>query len=125
MINIRRAAPVVMGGVMTAIGSAHFLIPKQMEATIPPFVPGKREVLYASGVIEVACGLGLLARKPLAARVAALTLLAIWPANLQMALDSGSGKLPPKIDNKAVLWARAPLQLPMIWAVLQGDGRVR
>ena len=52
---------------MTVIGSAHFTIPAQMEATIPAFFPRKRELLYASGVIEVACGLGLLARKPLAA----------------------------------------------------------
>ena len=105
---------------MTVIGSLHFVAPKQFATQVPPFLPRKRELVYASGVVEVACGLGLLARKPLAAKTAALTLLAIWPANIQMARDSGKGKLPPKIDNKAALWARVPLQVPMIWAVLQG-----
>ena len=120
MVDFRRSAPVWMGGMMAAVGSAHFLAPARMEATIPAFIPRKREIVYASGVVEVACGLGLLARKPVAAKIAAVTLLAIWPANIQMALDSGKGKLPKAIDNKAALWARVPLQLPMIWAVLQG-----
>ena len=123
MPDLRKTAPVAMGGVMAAIGSAHFAIPARMEATIPAFLPCKRQLLFASGVIEVACGLGLIARRPLAAKIAAVTLLAVWPANLQMALDAGKGKLPGALDSRAALWARVPLQLPMIWAVMQGDGR--
>ena len=42
------------------------------------------------------------------------TLLAIWPANVQMALDAGSGRNKGPADSKLLMWARVPLQLPMI-----------
>jgi hypothetical protein len=45
-----------------------------------------------------------------------------------MALDAGSGKNPGPADNKAIMWARVPMQLPMIWAALQSkphDGEPR
>jgi uncharacterized membrane protein len=45
-------------------------------------------------------------------------LAAIFPANVQMALDSGSGRNPGPADNRIVAWARLPLQTVMIWAAL-------
>jgi len=44
---------------------------------------------------------------------------AVFPANVQMALDSGSGRNPGVADNRLLAWARLPLQLPMIWAARQ------
>jgi len=43
-------------------------------------------------------------------------LLAVWPANLQMALDAGTGRHPGGMDSPLVAWGRMPLQLPMLWA---------
>jgi len=85
----------------------------------------KRTVIYASGVVEVACAVGLLRREPWAGPVSAATLLAIWPANIQMARDAGTGRHPGLADNKPLMWARVPLQLPMIWAALRARPRRR
>ena len=64
---------------------------------------------------------GLHRRAPWAGNLAALTLLAIWPANIQMALEAGKHKGPGAalMNNKALMWGRVPLQLPLIWAALQ------
>lgn len=86
---------------------------------VPTRVPAKRTVIYASGVVEVACAVGLLRREPWAGPVSAATLLAIWPANIQMALDAGIGRNPLPADSKLLTWARVPMQLALIWAALQ------
>jgi len=44
---------------------------------------------------------------------------AVFPANVQMALDAGSGRNAGVADRRGVAWGRLPLQLPMIWAALQ------
>jgi uncharacterized membrane protein len=46
-------------------------------------------------------------------------LLGVWPANLQMALDAGSGRHEGAMDSAAVAWGRMPLQLPLLWAARQ------
>jgi uncharacterized membrane protein len=46
-------------------------------------------------------------------------LAAVFPANLQMALDAGSGRHPGAMDNAALAWGRLPLQAVMIWAARQ------
>jgi uncharacterized membrane protein len=101
----------------------HFVLPDVMAAQIPPFLPFKRQLVYITGVAEVACAAGLRERAPWAAKAAAVTLAAIWPANVQMALDAGSGKNHGVMDNTKLMWARVPLQVPMIWAALQAKPR--
>ena len=106
---------------MGGVGAMHFVIPDLMAAQIPGFFPRKKELVYISGVVEVTCAIGLHRRAPWAGNLAALTLLAIWPANIQMALDAGNHKGPGAalMNNKALMWGRVPLQLPLIWAALQ------
>jgi uncharacterized membrane protein len=109
---------------MGSVGSLHFVIPGFMENQMPRRLPCKRALIYASGVTEVTCAVGLVRRDAWAGRFAAATLLAIWPANIQMALDAGTGRNRGLADSRALMWARVPLQLPMIWAVLR-PGRAR
>jgi uncharacterized membrane protein len=67
-------------------------------------------------VAELICAIGLLRRTRWAAPASVATLVAVFPANVQMALDSGSGQGPA--GNRAVAWGRLPLQAAMIWAAL-------
>jgi uncharacterized membrane protein len=108
----------VLALTMMNVGAMHFVVPDLMAAQIPRFFPFKKQLVYASGVVEVACGYGLKRRYRWAGKVAAVTLLAIWPANIQMALDAGSQDGPGAflLNSKGLMWARVPLQLPMIWA---------
>ena len=47
------------------------------------------------------------------------TLAAVFPANVQMALDAGTGRNTGPSDSRAVAWGRLPLQLVMAWAAPQ------
>lgn len=119
MKRLRTAAPYALGGLFLASGVLHFAAPKPFEAIMPRSLPARRAWVYGSGVAEIACGLGLLTRRPWAGRASAALLLAVWPANVQMALDSGTGRLPGPADDPVIAWGRVPLQIPLIWAALQ------
>jgi uncharacterized membrane protein len=123
MSRVRERAPKYLAGLFGVIGSAHFVVPDMMARTVPSWVPAKKTVIYVSGVVEVACAVGLIRRERWAGPVSAACLVAIWPANIQMALDAGTGRNPGPADNKALMWARVPMQLPMIWAALQSRPR--
>ena len=77
---------------------------------MPPYVPAARAMVYASGVAEMAGGAGLLVRRTRrpAGWWLVATLVAVFPANLHMALHPEQF---PKVPGGArALWARLPLQ---------------
>jgi uncharacterized membrane protein len=99
------------------LGTLHFVKPEPFEQIVPRALPRKKELVYASGAAELACAAGLL--HPRTRRVAGLVsaglLVAVFPANVQMAVDlQRKGSRPAK----AIGWARLPLQIPLIrWAL--------
>lgn len=96
----------------TLAGLLHFLRPEMYEAIIPDELPAHRELVYASGVAEIAGGLGLL--HPRTRRLAGwgliATLVAVFPANVNMAIRSERFTSIPEW----ALWARLPLQLGFV-----------
>jgi uncharacterized membrane protein len=98
-------------------GTLHFLRPRPYEAIVPPPFP-KKESVAISGVAEIAGALAVLhpaTRR--AGRWGLLALLvAVFPANVYMAV---SPEKIPGVDGKIprwALWARLPLQpLAMLW----------
>ncbi len=76
-------------------------------------------LIYLSGLAEFVCALGLIRRTRWAAPASVAVLAAVFPANVQMALDAGSGRNTGLADRPAVAWARLPLQIAMIWASWQ------
>jgi uncharacterized membrane protein len=107
----------VLFGVM---GVLHFVKPEPFERIVPRQLPRKKELVYASGVAEIACAAGLL--HPRTRRTAGLLsaglLAAVFPANVQMALDLNRKGSP---RAKAIGFARLPLQLPLIRAALKAS----
>jgi uncharacterized membrane protein len=98
-------------------GVMHFAIPRTYEAIVPDYVPRKREVVYASGVAEIAGG--LLVLPPRTRRAGAwwsiATLLAVFPANLHMAIHHERYRKVP--GGRTGLLLRLPVQLLFIaWA---------
>jgi uncharacterized membrane protein len=108
-------ASLVLAVLLAGIGSLHFVFGDIVESAIPHWVPARRAMVYASGALEVLSGLGLARRQRWAGPLAVAVLLAIWPANIQMALDAGTGRHDGIFDNRLAMWLRVPLQLPMIW----------
>lgn len=104
-----RAGRAVVAGLLVVGGSAHFVIPDTYARTVPDALGSPRAWVYGSGVAEVVAG-GLLAlgrTRRLGGWVAAGVLVAVFPANVQHALDGGG-----------VLWLRLPLQVPLVWWAL-------
>ncbi|WAE73788.1 DoxX family protein [Streptomonospora nanhaiensis] len=117
--KVRGVAPYALGGLFVASGVLHFAAPGPFRAIMPRSLPKPEAWVYGSGTAELVCGAGLLTRRRWAGPASAALLLAVWPANVRMALDSGSGRLPGPADGKLVAWGRVPLQIPLIWAALQ------
>jgi uncharacterized membrane protein len=107
------------GGLWIIAGVTHFVIPRQYEAIVPASLRRwRREIVVVSGVAELAGGLMVL---PDSTRRAArwwllATLAAVYPANIEMALNP---ERYPKIPA-AALWARLPIQFVFGWITWRG-----
>ena len=108
----------VLGGFFLFAGVMHFLKPKPYVAIVPGPLPRKREIVYVSGVAEIAGGAGVLSERT--RRVAGwwliATLIAIFPANVSMALNAERFRAIPR----PLLVARLPLQgalIAWVWRV--------
>ena len=104
-------------------GVMHFAKPRMYERIMPPYVPAHREMVYASGVAEIAGGLATLhpVTRRAGSALSIVTLLAVFPANVHMALE------PEKFEKgvpggRTALYIRLPVQLLFIaWAYAAGD----
>jgi len=104
---------------MVLAGVNHFLAPAPYLAMMPAELPASSHLalVYVSGVAEILGGLGLIL--PVTRRLAAwgliALLVAILPANINMAVNQlplGGTPVPAWL-----LWVRLPLQLVLIaWA---------
>ncbi len=106
------------GPIFVLAGIGHFVNPRPYESIMPHYLPAHRELVYASGIAEAAGGLGLMIPRyrRSAAYFLVATLVAIFPANLEMALHPERFKQVP--GGRPVFIARLPLQLLFIAQVL-------
>ena len=112
---------VALAAAFVGAGALHFLRPRVFEAIVPPSLPAPRLLVYVSGVAEVAGGLGLLvpALRAWAGWGLAALLVAVFPANVFMARQSGRFR---RVAPAWALWARLPLQAVLIAWVLWASG---
>ena len=101
-----------LAALFVGTGTLHFTNPEPFVAIVPQALPAPLALVHASGVAELMGGVGLL--HPRTVRPAGwwliATLLAVFPANIGMAL---SPERHPGIPEWA-LWARLPLQAVLI-----------
>jgi uncharacterized membrane protein len=94
-------------------GVNHFLKPEFYLPMMPPYIPAHELMVILSGIAEIVLGVMLFI--PRFSQVAAWgiigLLVAVFPANLHMALNPGLFPDVPQIG----LWVRLPLQGVMIW----------
>jgi uncharacterized membrane protein len=117
----RRHATLPLIGIFTVSGIVHFVRPQFFEGIMPRLLPARshRALIYASGAAELVCAVGLARRARWASTASIVVLGAVFPANVQMALDAGSGRQPGAMDKALVAWGRLPLQLLMVWMARQ------
>jgi len=123
-----------LGIFLIIAGIGHFIFPKGLDAIVPEFLPGDpRFWTYLSGLAEIAIGIALLT--PLTAKLgatpirliaayAALALfIAVYPANIKMAVDWSSREMPDPL----IAYARLPLQFGLFywaWSVIKAIKKV-
>ncbi len=112
----RRKSRLIGAGLLAFMGVLHFVLPKPFERIVPTWVPGDpRTWTYVSGMWELSSAalLAIPRTKRLGGYLAAATLVAVYPANIQMSVDN-----PPTTPFGVGLLLRLPLQFPMIaWAL--------
>jgi uncharacterized membrane protein len=100
----------LVGPFFVIAGVLHFVIPRSYRKIVPPWVSAPAAMVYASGVAEIAGGVGMMV--PAGRRFAGWWLIAtmagVFPANVHMAMNA---KDFPAVPGGAVsLWARLPFQ---------------
>jgi uncharacterized membrane protein len=109
--------------VLAGAGVTHFLKPGLYDPIVPHALPGPaRAWTYVSGVAEIGVAGVVLnpATRKRGALLSALLFIAVFPANLQMAVDAKT------LAEKAIAYTRLPLQVPLVlwaWKVSRAAGR--
>jgi uncharacterized membrane protein len=101
-------------------GILHFSVPRAYESIVPDWLPAHRDLVFWSGVAEILGGVGVLFPKTRRAASwwSIATLIAVFPANVHMALHPERYKVP---GGRRALYARLPLQGACIaWAHAAG-----
>lgn len=110
------AAAVFTRGVLPASAVLHTIRPQTYDAMMPAWVPAPRLVNYAAGAAEAATALGAAhpRTRPYACWLGIATMLAVFPAHLDMLRHPENH---PRLPLWG-LWARLPLQavfVRLIW----------
>ena len=105
-------------------GFSHFLAPDKFMEMMPSFLPAPMFLIYLSGFFEIVGGIGLMISKTrrLAAFGLVLLLLAVFPANIYVALNNV--QLGGFMSYAVYQWIRLPMQLVLIgWVWWCGEIR--
>ena len=109
----------LVAGLFAASGVIHLVRPSVFESMVPGFLGDPTPLVLVSGVAELACAAGLAwpRTRRVAGPASAALLVAIFPANVAMAVDAWQGW---QAGEDSAGWlagtlVRLPLQLPLIW----------
>lgn len=110
-------------GLVAIIGGSgvlHFTHPGFYRQIVPRPLGHADAVVALSGAAELVCaGAMILPRtRRLGGWATAALLLAVFPANVQMALDGGLKGAGFPADNALLAWLRLPLQVPAVMMAL-------
>ncbi|HEY6486877.1 MAG TPA: DoxX family membrane protein [Candidatus Cybelea sp.] len=121
---MRRVSRALLAVFFIAAGSNHFIHPALYARIVPPWLSAPALLVQISGACEILGGLGVLVAqlRRLAGMGLIALLIAVFPANLQMAAHPG---LYAGLGNAPLFYLRLPLQLVLIawvwWACLSAD----
>lgn len=124
--KFRDNARVATGITFIFTGMSHFIMPGKFMEMMPPALPFPLALIYISGFFEILGGLGLML--PLTKRSAAtgliLLLLAVFPANIFVAVNNV--QLGGFMNYPVYQWLRLPMQLVLIsWVWWSAGGIFR
>src|ERR671917_4911 len=109
MVTLRRGAPFALAALLAASGTLHLLRPEVYAAIVPRVLPDPNLIVRLSGVAELVCAAGLATRRGWAGAASTALLVAVFPANVQHALDVLADPASTSLAQAAVI-GRLPLQ---------------
>ncbi len=110
--KIKTISIVIMSLFYIVAGINHFINPDWFVRIVPPILPFKAVLVYVSGVFEIVLGSLLIFPKTrfIAGWGLILLLLAVYPANIYVALSNGKAmNITPMMA-----WGRLPFQFVFI-----------
>lgn len=114
---MRDRSALLLGGMLLAVGTIHFLRPQVFDDIVPEALPGpSRAWNLGAGAAELAVGATVLhpRTRRVGAGLAAVLFVLVFPGNLKMAWDWRDRPMAEQL----VAYARLPLQVPLIvWAL--------
>jgi uncharacterized membrane protein len=114
-----KAGRIAMSAMLLFTAMGHFMFTKGMTMMLPDFLPFKTELVYLTGIIEIAAAFGLLVPKlhSLTGWLLIIFFVLILPSNIKTAIehiDMYKGNY--QGGGISYLWFRIPLQmLFIIW----------
>lgn len=115
MSTVKAVVRVLFAAFFILAGVSHFTNSRFFISIVPPYLPWPAALVYVSGMAEFGVGALLVvpATAPLAGWGLIALLIAVFPANVHMAMNVG---LYPTMSPRA-LWIRLPLQgVLILWA---------
>lgn len=116
-----------LAALLAGAGALHFVRPQPFDSIVPPTLPGRpRTYTYVSGAAELttAAALVIPRTRRTGAGLAAALFVAVFPANVQMAVDwmrSSRTSTPAK----ALAVGRLPIQIPLVAQALKARRNAR
>ena len=110
--KIKTLSIIIMTLFYTMAGTNHFINPDWYVRIVPPILPFKTAIVYISGILEIILGTLLIFPKTrfIASWGLILLLVAVYPANIYVALTNGE-----VMDTTPLIaWGRLPFQFVFI-----------
>ena len=117
--KIKTISIIIMTLFYIGAGINHFINPDWFVRIVPPILPFKITIVYISGIFEVILGCLLIFPKTrfIAGWGLILLLLAVYPANIYVALTNGKA-----MDTTTMIaWVRLPFQFVFSIVVLDNE----
>ena len=110
--KIKTISVIIMSLFYIMAGTNHFINPDWYVRIVPPILPFKIAIVYISGVLEIILGSLLILPKArfIAGWGLIILLVAVYPANIYVALTNGEA-----MDiTPLIAWGRLPFQFVLI-----------
>jgi uncharacterized membrane protein len=124
----QRVARLGLAALLGGAALAHLARPGWFEPMVPDALPGTASFWNLASAAAEGVSAVLLARRSTARAggvLAAVTLVGVFPANVQAALDGGYRGAPGWLSTPAAAVARLPLQVPLVWWAVSVARRAR
>ena len=110
--KIKTISIIIMSLFYIMAGTNHFINPDWYVRIVPPILPFKTAIIFISGILEIILGTLLIfpKRRFIASWGLILLLVAVYPANIYVALTNGEA-----MDTTPLIaWGRLPFQFVLI-----------